>query len=68
MALKQVTETHPLAQARHILFLRGVPSYTRQRVGGRSDWRRNRRVSYGGAVTSADLGGSSNYSNASFED
>jgi|NOAtaT_7_FD_contig_121_30130_length_1026_multi_6_in_0_out_0_1 hypothetical protein len=41
----------------------------RQRVGGRGGFSvETRGVTRSGAATSADLGGSSNYSNANFED
>jgi hypothetical protein len=38
------------------------------RVGGRGDWRSSLAVMLGEAVPSADLGGSSKYSNENFED
>ena len=42
-------------------------SATRQRVGGRGDCEAALDVSLGETVSSADLGGSSNYSNENFE-
>ena len=43
---------------------RGLP----RRVGGRGGGRASRGVSLGEAASGADLGGSSKYSNESFED
>ena len=43
-------------------------SATRQRVGGRGDREAALDVSLGETVPSADLGGSSKYSNENFED
>ena len=43
-------------------------SATRQRVGGRGDCEAALDVSLGETVSSADLGGSSKYSNENFED
>ena len=57
MALKRTTNTHPL-----------MGEKKSKRVGGRSDGIEVQDVSLDEAVTRADLGGSSKYSNANFED
>ena len=67
MALKRVTETCPLSWSERRPFGVG-DSRMWQCVGGRGDCVEADGVTQGGAVTGADLGGSSNYSNVNFED
>ena len=57
MALKRVAETRPLVQRVKC-----------QRVGGRGSCSEALGVTSSGAGSSADLGGSSKYSNVNFED
>jgi hypothetical protein len=55
------------AQASHLYFAVGVNAMP-QRVGGRGGCDETFGVSLGETASSADLGGSSKYSNENFED